>query len=538
MMKKRIIHYSVILLVIISCTRGLEAKELRFSVSYLAAAVIYLDGGREQYLRTGDTLKIFHDGAEIGSVVITAVSRRSSAAQVLQQKTAFVVGDSAVIMKDIAVPEPARTSAEVVDSAGTSSKKALPSVQQPARPTENIVSGRAAIQYNGIIAEDSRFNLQQPSALLRLDVQNLYGSGMVLTVYGRSSYDTKNSVRQFGSSTGLKNRVYEISLQRDVPESPLGYGAGRMTSRYVGGMGTFDGFQVFYRYDRFTAGVLGGAQVVERSLSFNSSSTKGSLFLNYRSGQDFFHQYDGTIAYGRQMVSSSLDREFLYLQNSLSLGPELSFYESTEIELNDISNGKRSGAFKLSNTFLSVNYYPTRWFSANLGYDAARSVYLFETMKSFSDTLFDKNLLQGYRGSVTVRLPYYISLSANATYRTKKGDARDSYNLGSTFRISDILGSEVNSSLRYSRIVGVFSDGNNITADIDRTLFSNISTSLRYDYYKYTISSLHQTYTTHTISANVYYRISRMLYSTLAIDDVIDATLNSYRVYAEVGVRF
>ena len=517
-------------------------KELRFAISYVASSVVYIDAGRERRIEVGDTLKIYNAGKEIGSVAVTAVSRRSSAAQIVSQKSPFSVGNEAVIVKEIvetiAGNEQAKTDTAASvkrDSSGASMK--IPAVVI-VQSTENIVSGRVGVQYNSITAENSRFNVSQPSTVLRLDVQNLFGTGVMLSFYDRSYYESKQAYAMYGSSSGLNHRIYEFTVQRDVAGSDYGYGFGRMTSRYVGGMGTFDGFQMFYRYDNFTAGVLGGAQVSNRSLSVNTNDTKASFFLNYRQGIDFFHQFDGTIAYGRQMVSSRLDREFIYLQNSLSLGPELSLYESTELELNDITNGVRTGALRLSNTFFTVNYYPVQWLTTSIGYDASRSVYLFESMKTISDTLIDKKILQGFRGSVTFRLPYFITLSTNGTYRTRSGNTRDAYNLGTSLRMSDILNSDVNAGVRYARIVGEFSEGNNYTVDFDRTFFYALSVSLRYDYYQYTIVSLKQTYTTQTATANLYYRLSKMWYTSLSMDGVFDTTMNSYRVFAEIGMRF
>jgi hypothetical protein len=49
---------------------------------------------------------------------------------------------------------------------------------------------------------------------------------------------------------------------------------------------------------------------------------------------------------------------------------------------------------------------------------------------------------------------------------------------------------------------------------------------------------LKQTYTTHTATINSSYRFSKTLYSSLAVDGIIDNTMNSLRVYAEVGIRF
>ncbi len=524
-----------------------ETKEYRYAITYTAASVVYINAGREEQIAVGDTVKIFHSGKSIGTAVVIAVSRHTSAAQSLTQQSLFAVGDEAAIvtpilrdqvLHDDAQQQPDSLHAPAPESSPATAPSTFVSSQQSSN--ENIISGRVGMQYNGVRASDKRFNFSQPNAVLRLDIQNLFGTGMVLTLYSRSYYNLTGSSMQFNGTSGVQHRVYEMTLQHDVPGSAIGYGVGRMTSRYVTGMGIFDGAQFFYHYGSFTTGMLGGAQVTDQTLSLNSNATKGAFFLNYHSGEDFFHNYDGTIAYGRQMVNSKLDREFLYLQNSLSLGPELSFYENSEIELNSISNGVRRPDLSLSNTYFSVNYYPVQWFSANVGYDASRSVYLFETMKSFSDTLFDKNLLQGYRANLTVRLPLFISLSANAVLQTKNSYTRDAHNLGGSIRMSEIGGSDLSVGARYTRIAGVYSNGTDIVFDCDKSLFPMLMVSLRYDYFAYTMlsTSTNQPYLTRTATAALYYRMSRLWYFSVNIDDVIDSSMKSYRGFAEIGVRF
>ena len=120
----------------------------------------------------------------------------------------------------------------------------------------------------------------------------------------------------------------------------------------------------------------------------------------------------------------------------------------------------------------------------------------------------------------------------------RQGDARDARTISGSYRISDILGSEVGADVRYADIIGVYSDGKNVTLDVDRTFFSKLSVSLRYDYYRYLILSLKQTYTTHTATVNSSYRFSRSIYSSLALDGILDNTMNSFRIYAEIGYRF
>jgi hypothetical protein len=65
-----------------------------------------------------------------------------------------------------------------------------------------------------------------------------------------------------------------------------------------------------------------------------------------------------------------------------------------------------------------------------------------------------------------------------------------------------------------------------------------MTASLRYDYYAYSILSLHQAFITRTVSATINYRISGMWYMSLFADTVRDETMNNVNIFAEVGVRF
>lgn len=526
------------LLIVLTAMNVKSDEKIRATVSYITSSIIYLDAGRDAGFVVGDTVDIQKNQKIIATIVITAVSKKSSSAQILTGEGLITVGDLGISKKDFVIPA-SKTILPVV-STNDSTNKTIPSTPMKisVEKTDNIISGRVSFQYSGMLAEDSRFNLSQPAPLLRLNVRNIYGTGLEFSMYTRSYYDLTNSYQRYGGSTRLKTRVYEFQLQHDLPSDQFGYGLGRMTSRFVGGMGVFDGAHFFARQGDFTGGVMFGANVMDQSITVNSENTKEAVFVSYTSGKDYFRHYDGTVAYIRQQVKGKLDREFIYLQNFAALSSDLSIYESSELDLQDINNGKKSSTVKLTNTFLSVNYYPVEWLSTNVGYDGTRSVYLFETMKTISDTLFDKNFMQGMRASATIRLPYYISISGGLVYRTKKGDARDAKTFDGSVRMNDILSSEISAGVRYAKIIGIYSDGNNFTFDIDRTFFYSLNASLRYDYYAFKILSLQQDYITHTATASLNYRISRMFYSSLSVDEVLDKTMNSLRIFAEIGMRF
>jgi hypothetical protein len=515
-------------------------EKIRCKVVYMSSSVIYLNAGRDAGFIVGDTAEAFRNFRNIGKVQITAISKNTSAAKLLTPSANIAVGDSIVSIK-VFTPVISSSPASVAAVNETTSAVSPARVRMKSdlsRNDRNVITGRAAIQYISMLSSDSRFNLSQPAPLLRLDVRNLYGTGMVFSMYGRSYYDLTDRYLRSGEKSPLKIRMYEFQLQYNDRQASIGYGFGRMNSSFVAGMGMFDGGQVYARGGYFTGGVLFGAGIFDQSLNINRDYRKGALFINYRSSENFTQYFDGTIAYIRQLMRDKLDREYFYLQNSMSLGSQLSIYENTELDLNDISGGKRRSALKLSNTFLSVNYYPLAWLNTNIGYDGTRSIYLFESMKSISDTLLDKNLQQGIRAGATVQLPYFIYLSGGIFYRAKKGDVRDSKTLNGALRASNLFGSDVNAGIRYAKINGLYSDGYDITFDVDQTFFYKMTASLRYDYYAYSILSLHQAFITRTVSATINYRISGMWYMSLFADTVRDETMNNVNIFAEVGVRF
>ncbi len=285
-----------------------DRREHHYSISYVAASTVYVAAGYEQHMEIGDTLKILRESKEIGSVAVTAVARRTSVADILLQTIPFVVGDDVLLIKQF--PQLLRdTLSTKMNDTARASEVLNPAVLTEKAKSEDAVSGRLALQINEVIANDSHYNLTQPAALFQLSIHNLLGSGLQLSMDDRSYYDPTNSYTQYGNSSGAEHRLYELSLRRERADAPVGFEAGRMTSRFVGGLGTFDGIEFYYRQNAVTVGVVGGARVHDPVSVLSNTGTQGSLFVNYRTGPDVFHYYDGTLAYGRQMVNNTLDRD-------------------------------------------------------------------------------------------------------------------------------------------------------------------------------------------------------------------------------------
>jgi hypothetical protein len=532
--QQSIISFVQVFIISIICSRVMSAQEVgRCSISYITANVVYIDAGREKQLAAGDTVIVHRANIDIGSIVLFAVSQQSSAAHILNRKIPFAVGDQALWkVKQLPV-----TPVSVVVLKDSSSPGSLPVVQQLAKAETNV-QGMIIAQYENIIADDKRLNLSQPAVTARLAVDNVFGSGTMLSLNTRSTYDATDRYALYGQQTGIQTHIYEVSLRRDQADSPMGFGVGRITSRFASGLGSFDGGEVYYRYRAFTAGILGGAQVLDRTLSLNQEGSKGGVFLNYQSGDDFFHRYDGTIAYGRQMVSGQLDREFLYTQNQVSFGSNLWIYQNANLELNDLVNGSRQSSLSLSSMALQFHYLPVPWLSMDGGYDAYRMVPLYETMKMIPDSLLDRGLFQGVRAAAAFKLLSSVTFSVNGSYGTRPDDSRATANLAAGIRGFDVLYSGFNAGIRGSQSKGPYADATDLSLDLDRELFRDFTLSIRGTYRLMSVSILQQEYKTLTAGLDGYYRISNSWFASLSGEYIYDPTMSSIHIFTEIGFRF
>ena len=62
-----------------------EDGHAHFAVSYLTSSEVFFDAGRDQRVRQDDTLVVARKGKEIGRIVVRAVAKQSSSANVLVQ---------------------------------------------------------------------------------------------------------------------------------------------------------------------------------------------------------------------------------------------------------------------------------------------------------------------------------------------------------------------------------------------------------------------------------------------------------------------
>jgi len=120
-------------------------------------------------------------------------------------------------------------------------------------------------------------------------------------------------------------------------------------------------------------------------------------------------------------VSGTVSREFVYWQNSFNLYRRFSLFQSVEIDLNRDWRRDVSGEdVTFSNFYVTANAELSSYASLDFTYDSRKNYRIYET-KETPDSLFDDLVHDGYRGGVTLRLPYRVNLGGNGGLRYRDG---------------------------------------------------------------------------------------------------------------------
>jgi hypothetical protein len=509
------------------------------AVTYISSGSTYINVGRERGLAQGDTVLLRRGASVRGRGVIIAVSSRSSAVHLLvpatgQWTNAIAVGDSAFVTKGVA------RAVEPTSTAWGPSVQSPPirdtAVKPPAPSLSDVVSGRVALQYTQAGVPGAAPDLSQPSLYTRVNVARLFGTGMNLSFFARTYKNTAKTLYNDGGK--IYSRIYDFSLSYEAPQGLVGWNAGRVTSVFMGGLGQVDGGQVYVRSGDFAFGVLGGFQPDYQNSHIDTRQQKAALFVHYNWEGRQFSRWDATVAYGRQWYDAKLDRDFLYVQNTARLGPGLFLYQSSEIDLHTMQGGDQKRRFQLTNTYITLTYVPLAWLNASAGFDATRNVYLLERMKWYPDTLVDHTLKEGYRGSLSFRIPFNIMLTVLGRFRPASGTERQIRSLGAGARISDLGGTGINVGAQYSDLNSVYTNGKDLTFDADDWVTRDLSLMLRYDRYAYTVLAQGGDHASTTGSVILQWRISRALFTLISYDKVWDSLRDSERLMCELSVRF
>jgi hypothetical protein len=522
---------SLAVLTVCGNARQPDGRRIAVAVSYVTSQTVYLDGGKNHAIAPGDTGTLFRRGIPSGRVVVTGVSSSSSSARLLPPADSVAVGDSVVFAMTFRERTVARGNPDSLSQAQR--------VREVVKASPALVHGRVGLQYTAMGEAGGPMAYSRPSLLMYFAGTPFGGSNIAVNLHARVD-GSLGSPSGYWASKGTTLRVYDLSVTLDDPRQWYGFSAGRVASAYVGGLGLFDGVQVLVRGGALTVGGVGGFQPDYRTSGFNNQTQKLAGFISIAWPASASLRGSSTLAYGQQLFRGALDRDFLFLQNTMSLSTSLFLYQSTEVDLHRRDGDGRKGTFSLTNTYLSVTYQPLDWLGMNLGYDATRRIEFLQSEKNLLDSLLDRDLRQGWRGSVNFRLPLNVNWQVLGGYRLPAGGQSAGYSAGSGLRIADIGGLGVSADGQVIRIRSPYTDGNDITAGVDYMPVGSVTIGAHWDQYAFTTRGSTDDSRTiiSTVTGSVSWYVSRGWYLSVFADRVRDSDRVLYRGFAEFGYHF
>ena len=370
---------------------------------------------------------------------------------------------------------------------------ALASAQEGGSQTSPVeVHGSvAASWYRFDDAASDGLDYDRPAARLNLKAYGLFGGHYDARLRLRTRYNSRS--RSVGSApeTEWRNRVYEVSLLYDNPDSPFGFVAGRIISRDMGGLGYVDGIQLTHRVgENWRWGVLAGTRPDWETSDFQTDVTKYGAFIGFEHGDRAGSRFEMNLAGVGEYRKAVVSREFVYVRGSYHHERRLDLYATAEFDINRAWREDKAGeSVSLTVLYLRGRYRVNDGVTFGLGYDTRKNYYTYE-VSTLADSLFIHAARHGARASVDAKAPGNLRVHADVGIRgieESEDDATTFYSASVTRR--DLVWSRLTASLRFTGFDGPYALGTSPSLRLGRSIRGGHSVHLSYGLYSYSIEA-------------------------------------------------
>ncbi len=470
-----------------------------FRVKYVSTDSVYLDGGSEDGLAEGMELELERREAgapqlaaeTVGKVRIVALAAHSAACTVIDGAGAIQQGDVATlstgdaeVARFLTTSGNSRSYAQVVTFTDMDFQDPLEEEQRayvprPPLPEINRIRGQVRVEHSSLLQQGGSTS-HSTGLVVRADMTRIGGTFWNLRGYWRGRLQSRTSGVQQETLQDLLNRTYTMALTYENPFSKNVLGVGRLLLPWATSLSTLDGAYYGRRLNRtVTTGVFAGTAPDPTAWNFDPNRQIGGAFANFGAGSFEGVRYSGT--YGAALTRRNwlAERQFLFMENSLSLEHQLSVYQSMEIDYRSKGRfGSETGGPVLSRSFLTLRLQPNRTVSFDLNHNYFRPVPTFDD-RLIGIGLVDQLLFQGLSGGVRVRLPGNSAIYTNLGRSHRQSDAESSWNYQLGFTLGRIPWAGVRADVRASRFSSSFGSGRYYTGSLTKLLGDQLRIELQ-----------------------------------------------------------
>lgn len=508
-------------------------------IKYIAQESYYINLGTQHGLAAGDTVLARRNRSVVGTLRVEHVSRLSSACRLLSQKQPLKIGDrveAAILVKDEKVEPPTPPAPEPTTRSPAPARKKTTSRSQR---NHNRLSGSAGIQT--LWSDDrsgSNLDYRQVALSTNLNVKQVFGMPLELRLRWRSRlHDRGQTLGSATDNNEWTHSVYVLGLMYENPASGLEFGAGRILSPHIRGLGYIDGALFSMKFGPLLRmGVAGGTEPNLRNSAFQTNEQKFGVFVNFEKGEFGAGRISSTAAFSGSYHNGDSSREFFYLQNNFCWGSKFTLYQTVEADLNrgwKQANGQSNLQF--TNFYISGQLQPVDILSLNFSFDARKNIRLFET-RSVPDSLFDETLRKGLLSGFSLRLPQRIRFSGNFGVRFREGNLKNTTTASAALNVRQPFRTWVTVNLRVAYFSTQFTKAYRPEVNIRIPARRNLSFDVGAGSYIYQTGNLTTRSHWLEVQANTY--LSRRIYANFGYRAFFDDRLKSGRLVVETGLLF
>jgi hypothetical protein len=315
---------------------------------------------------------------------------------------------------------------------------------------------------------------------------------------------------------------------------------GRKINPKMSSLGAIDGLQVEKYFGKNYVGGIAGFRPDIFDYSFNPDLFQYGAFYGRITDNKSFRS-ESTVGFIEQRNSGEIDRRYIYVQHSSTVGSKLNLFASTEVDIYNKVNDTVNNDIRLTNLYVSARYRFNRKVNAMVSYDSRKRILYYETFQSDIERLLDEDIArQGLRLRVNIRPIKYLTTGFGYSKRFQSDSENKSDNFNAYASYSKIptidgrvyLSYNINSSnylksnilsFRYSRYL----IKNKLDADFSYRLAN-------FDYF----NSFTPTYDQHYFGLNLSLRINRKLYLSAYGELATANREDNYRIFTKLIKRF
>ena len=517
-----------------------RGEERVVRVKYVSADHIYVDGGTSQGIAVGDTLTVTRDSRQFARLLVVFVAEQSASCEIVASEGAIQPGDVVTLPPKAEEVAPVEETADTLPAETGHEVGSVETDYGIPRPAPRI-DGSIAVQfYHFNDRNPADLDFTQPTLRLNFRATNLWNEKLSMRVVSRTRYNRRTrSYSDDVSRDKWRNNIYQMALFYADDSASLSLQLGRIVLNKVSGVGYIDGLSAQVRPSKsFAIGGFAGYEPGWQYADFQSNLHKYGLYLSYEYGEFRSFRVQSTAAAAAEYHSSTVSRQFVYLQTTMSNGARWQLYQNSTVEINSDWRKEKTGkSVNLSRIYLSARYRFSHRVAVAATYDSFENYWTWES-RTLADSLFDDNLRQGLRGHLYLTLPNSVMLSGSIGYRKRDGDPESSKSYSAALSKSNVTSLRLYGSLSIVGFKSYYSDGYNFLTRWSKYVSGGHRIGVEYGRYSYTYSAGDGRHTSNSYGVNGYFRIPRNLYLRTDFQYSTGDDIDGERILMELGYRF